>query len=31
MFSNEVLETPATWNAILKAMLDVRAAHGWNA
>ena len=31
MFSNEALETPATWNAILKAMLDVRAAHGWNA
>jgi len=31
MFSNEVLETPATWNAILKAMLDVRDAHGWNA
>ena len=31
MFSNEVLETPGTWNAILKAMLDVRDAHGWNA
>ena len=31
MFSNEVLETPGTWNAILKAMIDVRDAHGWNA
>ncbi len=24
MFSNEVLETPATWNTILKSMIDVR-------
>jgi sugar phosphate isomerase/epimerase len=31
MFANEVLETPATWNAILKAMIDVRNAHGWDA
>jgi hypothetical protein len=31
MFPNEVLETPGTWNAILKAMIDVRDAHGWNA
>ncbi len=29
MFSNETLENPETWNAILKAMMDVRAAHGW--
>ena len=31
MFPNEVLETPGTWNAILKVMIDVRDAHGWNA
>jgi len=31
MFPNSVLETPETWNAILKAMIDVRDAHGWNA
>jgi len=30
MFPNEVLEDPDTWNVILKAMVDVRAAHGWN-
>ena len=29
MFPNETLEQPETWNAILKAMMDVRAAHGW--
>ena len=29
MFPNAVLETPATWNAILKTMIDVRNAHGW--
>ena len=31
MFPNAALETPETWNAILKAMIDVRDAHGWNA
>ena len=30
MFPNEVLEDPETWNVILKAMVDVRDAHGWN-
>ena len=30
MFSNEVLEKSETWNTILKAMIDVRDAHGWN-
>jgi hypothetical protein len=30
MFSNEMLENPATWNTILKTMLAVRDAHGWN-
>ncbi len=30
MFSNDVMHKPETWNAILKAMLDVRNAHGWN-
>jgi sugar phosphate isomerase/epimerase len=29
MFPNEVMFKPETWNAILKAMLDVRNAHGW--
>ncbi len=29
MFPNATLEQPETWNAILKAMLDVRDAHGW--
>jgi sugar phosphate isomerase/epimerase len=29
MFPNATLETPATWNTILKAMIDVREAHGW--
>ena len=28
MFPNEVLENPETWNQILKAMVDVRDAHG---
>jgi sugar phosphate isomerase/epimerase len=27
MFPNSVLESPSTWNAILKAMVDVRTAH----
>lgn len=30
MFPNATLENPATWNAILSAMLKVRDAHGWN-
>ncbi len=30
MFPNEVLHRPATWNAILAAMLKVREAHGWS-
>ena len=29
MFPNATLENPATWNTILKAMIDVRDAHGW--
>lgn len=29
MFPNDVMHKPETWNAILKAMLDVRHAHGW--
>lgn len=28
MFPNAVLETPETWNTILKTMIDVREAHG---
>ena len=30
MFPNDVMFKPETWNSILKAMLDVRNAHGWN-
>ena len=30
MFPNKMLETPGTWNTILKTMSDVRDAHGWN-
>lgn len=30
MFPNAVLEDPATWNAILKKMIEVRDAHGWD-
>ena len=30
MFPNETLENPATWNTILKTMIAVRDAHGWN-
>jgi hypothetical protein len=30
MFPNQKLLQPSTWNAILKTMIDVRAAHGWN-
>ena len=29
MFPNATLENPETWNTILKAMMDVRNAHGW--
>ena len=29
MFPNAMLETPATWNTILAAMMKVRDAHGW--
>ncbi|MFT4550807.1 MAG: hypothetical protein ACI8XO_003609 [Verrucomicrobiales bacterium] len=29
MFPNAVLEEQATWNTILKSMIDVRNAHGW--
>ncbi len=29
MFPNAMLETPATWNTILAAMIKVRDAHGW--
>ncbi|MCA9174693.1 MAG: TIM barrel protein [Planctomycetales bacterium] len=30
MFPNEMLEKADTWNTILKAMIDVRDAHGWD-
>jgi hypothetical protein len=30
MFPNSTLEDPDTWNTILKAMIEVREAHGWN-
>ncbi|MGI9519701.1 MAG: sugar phosphate isomerase/epimerase family protein [Pirellulaceae bacterium] len=30
MFPNATLETPETWNVILKTMMDVRNAHGWS-
>jgi len=30
MFPNATLEKPETWNTILKAMIDVRYAHGWS-
>ncbi len=30
MFPNEVMEDPETWNKILKVMIDVREAFGWN-
>lgn len=29
MFTNEVMMKPETWNKILAAMINVRAAHGW--
>ena len=31
MFPNAMLEKTSTWNAILKAMMDVREKHGWSA
>ncbi|MEM9158087.1 MAG: TIM barrel protein [Verrucomicrobiota bacterium] len=31
MFPNATLESPDTWNTILKAMIDVRNAQGWEA
>jgi len=31
MFPNATLENPATWNTILKAMIDVRDKNGWRA
>ncbi|HUG92477.1 MAG TPA: TIM barrel protein [Planctomycetaceae bacterium] len=31
MFPNAMLETQATWNTILGAMVNVREAHGWDA
>lgn len=30
MFPNAVMRDPQTWNTILKTMIDVREAHGWN-
>ena len=30
MFTNDVMFKPATWNAILAAMIKVRDAHGWS-
>lgn len=30
MFPNAMLEDPKTWNTILKTMIAVRDAHGWN-
>jgi sugar phosphate isomerase/epimerase len=30
MFPNSVLETPATWDTVLKTMVEVRNTHGWD-
>jgi sugar phosphate isomerase/epimerase len=30
MFPNDVMTDPQTWNKVLKVMIDVRNAHGWN-
>jgi sugar phosphate isomerase/epimerase len=30
MFPNPVLENPQTWNRVLAAMIEIRAAHGWS-
>ena len=29
MFPNDVMTSPETWNKVLKVMIDVRNAHGW--
>ena len=31
MFPNDVMARPGTWSDVLKLMIDVRTAHGWNA
>ena len=31
MFANDVMTRPRTWSDVLKLMIDVRNAHGWNA
>jgi sugar phosphate isomerase/epimerase len=31
MFANETMMKPQTWNEVLKLMIDVRNAHGWDA
>jgi hypothetical protein len=30
MFPNEVMTRPETWNDVLRVMIDVRRAHGWD-
>jgi sugar phosphate isomerase/epimerase len=30
MFPNEVMTRPGTWNDVLRVMIDVRRAHGWD-
>jgi sugar phosphate isomerase/epimerase len=30
MFPNDVMTSPDTWNKVLKVMIDVRNAHGWD-
>jgi hypothetical protein len=30
MFPNPMLEDQRTWNTILRTMIQVRNAHGWN-
>lgn len=30
MFPNEVMSRPGTWNDVLRVMIDVRRAHGWD-
>jgi len=30
MFPNDVMMKPQTWNDVLRVMVDVRNAHGWN-
>jgi len=31
MFANDTMMKPETWNLVLKQMIDVRSAHGWDA